>query len=72
MVSHLVCVVTDLKLTILVSTFLQFFFVPIWLDSLPEAYLNSAYMCSDTHALAEGTTMVNEGMTSDGVPMLES
>jgi len=38
-------------------------------DSLPEAYLNSAYMCSDTHALAEGKTTVNEGMT---VPMLES
>lgn len=41
-------------------------------DSLPEAYLNSAYMCSDTHALAEGMTTVNEGIIPDVVPMLDN
>lgn len=40
-------------------------------ESLPEAYLNSPYMCSDTHALTEAT-MENEGIMPDVVPMLEN
>ena len=72
MVSLLVRVVTGLKLTILVSTFLRFFLYQSgwrW-DSLPEAYLNSAYMCTDTHALTEATMV--KGIMPDAVPMLES
>ena len=41
--------------------FAVFFHQPGWSwDSLPKAYLNSAYLCSDTHALTEATMVCSE------------